>query len=82
LYGVDTRHSYCRHQFAGVAIELMHGVGVCWDGHRVRHCMSVFKRGHPNNHVYGTLCAPKVRVLNFTYNGRASGQDRSACIDR
>jgi hypothetical protein len=58
----------------------MHGVGVCWDGHRVRHCMSVFKRGHPNNHVYGTLCAPKVRVLNFTYNGRASGQDRSVAL--
>jgi hypothetical protein len=80
LYGVDTCHGYCRHQFAGVAIELTHGVAISWDGRRVRHCTSVFKHGHPNNHVYATFCAPKVRVLNFAQNGRASGQDRSLAV--
>ena len=81
FYGVDTCHGYWRRQFAGVAIELMHGVGISWDGRRVGHCTSpVFKRGHPNNHVYATFCAAKVRVLNFAHNGRASGQERSLAV--
>jgi hypothetical protein len=41
LFGVDTRHGFRRRQFAGVAIELTHGVGISWDGRRVRHCTSV-----------------------------------------
>ena len=59
----------------------MVAVGIRCDGCRVCHCTSVFKRGHPNNHVYGIFCAPKVRrVLNFAHNGSASGQDRSLAV--
>ena len=73
LYGVDGRRGVRRRQFAGVAIELTPGVGISWDGCRVRHCTSVFRHGHPNNHTYGTFCAPKVRVLNFAHSERLKG---------
>ena len=74
VYGVETRGSNHRRQFAGVAIRLTHGVGISWDGRRIRHCTSIFDPGVPENHVFGTFCAPKVRVLDFAPCRRVAGQ--------
>jgi hypothetical protein len=74
VYGVETRGSNHRRQFAGVAIRLTHGVGISWDGRRIRHCTSIFDPGVPENHVFGTFCAPKVRVLDFAHCRRVAGQ--------
>ena len=50
--------------FSGLAIQLTHGVAIQWDGRIIRHCTSMVEPG-VGNHVYGTFCAAKAKVVDF-----------------
>ena len=50
--------------FSGLAIELSHGIAIQWDGRVVRHCTSIMQT-QESNHVYGTFCAAKTKLVDF-----------------
>ena len=50
--------------FSGLAIELSHGVAIQWDGRVIRHCTSMMHTPK-SNHVYGTFCAAKSKLVDF-----------------
>jgi hypothetical protein len=58
--------------FSGLAIELCYGVAISWDGRVICHCTSIMSRVTGDtqsptieeNHVDGTFCAAKARVID------------------
>jgi hypothetical protein len=82
-------------QFSGLAIELTHGVAVCWDGRVIRHGTSIMNLGNKVlrknkadgclvklNNVYGTFCAAKTRLVDFGRDsmlGEAQRHARFVC---
>ncbi len=69
LYGIENDGN----PFNGVAVKLLHGTAISWDGRVIRHCTSLTSPdGRPetqfvsesSNHVYGTISAAKERIVN------------------
>jgi hypothetical protein len=50
--------------FLVLRLQLTHGVAIQWDGRIIRHCTSMVEPG-VGNHVYGTFCAAKAKVVDF-----------------